>query len=480
MVKLLLFPLFFLLIPSGFLSLRQLSEKAILRYFSEGKFSKAERLINEKLKSNPDKETLKKLEIIKAKMYRIKNDFSKTESDIKKELLPYFPGLSKKQLRRWEKSGKLEMRIINGERRYFKNAVPNLFRVDEQAAAVKEKRDGVTTDPLKSFCLEHTSDLVNAFAEGKKPEDLVSAFEIDFTITLKPDVIPAGETVKCWMPFPRESEPRQKNVELLHVNSADYQLATNDFLQRTHYMEKETVAGKPTVFNYSARFETRPQWIQLENYDLKPYNKNSELYRKFTSEQPPHIIFSDKIKQLTAKITAGKTNPFEKVKAIYYWIDQNIPWASALEYSTFVCIPKYVLKNRKGDCGMQSLLFMSLARANGIPCKWQSGWMLHPGEVNLHDWCEVYYEGIGWVPLDQSFGLQNSEAQKVKEFYISGIDGYRLIINDDFSRKFNPPKEFFRSEPIDFQRGELEWSGENIYFDKWNYQMDVNYLKSEK
>jgi hypothetical protein len=125
---------------------------------------------------------------------------------------------------------------------------------------------------------------------------------------------------------------------------------------------------------------------------------------------------------------------------------------------------------------MQTLLFMSMARCAGIPCKWQSGWMLHPGAENLHDWCEVYYEGIGWVPLDQSFGLQKSENLKIKEFYISGIDEFRLIINDDFSSELKPKKQYYRSEPIDFQRGELEWKEGNIYFNHWNYHMDITYL----
>ncbi len=138
-------------------------------------------------------------------------------------------------------------------------------------------------------------------------------------------------------------------------------------------------------------------------------------------------------------------------------------------------IPHYVLENRHGDCGMKTLLFMSLARASGIPCRWQSGWMLHPGEVNLHDWCEVYYEGIGWVPLDQSFGLQETADQALRYFYCSGIDAYRLIINDEYGTSFDPPKKYFRSEPIDFQRGELEWKGGNIYFDKWDYKMTVTY-----
>ena len=53
---------------------------------------------------------------------------------------------------------------------------------------------------------------------------------------------------------------------------------------------------------------------------------------------------------------------------------------------------------------------------------------------------------------------------------------YILIINDDFSSELHPEKQFYRSEPIDFQRGELEWKGGNIYFNQWNYHLDINYL----
>jgi len=183
------------------------------------------------------------------------------------------------------------------------------------------------------------------------------------------------------------------------------------------------------------------------------------------------------MQELAKKIVGDETNPYLKVKKIFTWIDQNIPWASALEYSTFDNIPEYVLENKHGDCGMQTLLFMNLARCSGIPTKWQSGWMMHPNEVNLHDWAEVYYEGIGWTPLDQTFDLLPSENPDIKYFYVSGIDAYRMTVNDEFSGEFVPQKKFLRSETIDFQRGEVEWSGGNLYFDKWDYKMDVEYLK---
>jgi transglutaminase-like putative cysteine protease len=115
-----------------------------------------------------------------------------------------------------------------------------------------------------------------------------------------------------------------------------------------------------------------------------------------------------------------------------------------------------------------------MARYAGIPARWQSGWMLHPGDINLHDWAEAYYEGIGWVPVDQSFGLIGDESNDdVYHYYTRGLDAYRYIVNDDYSGDFYPAKIHPRSETVDFQRGEVEWKGENLYFGRWKYKMEV-------
>lgn len=470
------FLLTFLLLTAlfQFCAEKETKQEQLKHFFSEGKFNEARTIIEELHPETTDSTLLLELEILSAKMDRIEIDFNKTEAQIKTELTPYFSDLNETKLRNWEAEKYLEMRLINGERKYFKNAVSNLFRLDSIAKNAKIRVDGNPVDSFSIFCVNHISELLNN--SNNHFSGNTHKYKIDFTITLKPNVIPAGELVKCWMPFPRESLPRQKNVELLDVNSTKYILADKQSMQRSLYIEKVANEGKPTVFKYSAEFETSAVYFTIQPENIKPYKVNSAVFKENTVECRPHLIFSDNIKTLTDQLTQGISNPFEKVKAIYYWINNNIKWASALEYSTFECIPEYVLENRHGDCGMQTLLFMSMARYAGIPCKWQSGWMLHPGEVNLHDWCEVYYEGIGWVPLDQSFGLQDSENKQIKEFYVSGIDAYRLIINDDFSSEFNPEKIFYRSEPIDFQRGELEWKEGNIYFKDWNYDLNVTNL----
>ena len=158
-------------------------------------------------------------------------------------------------------------------------------------------------------------------------------------------------------------------------------------------------------------------------------------------------------------------------------MNDHFPWASAREYSTIDNIPEYVLDNRHGDCGQVTLLFVTLCRIAGIPAHFQSGFMMQPRAWNLHDWAEVYFEGIGWVPVDQSFGLAPYAEKAGKPyFYLGGIDSWRMVVNQDYGMPLVPEKKYPRSETVDFQRGEVEWEGGNLYFDRWSYHMDIEYL----
>jgi transglutaminase-like putative cysteine protease len=242
-------------------------------------------------------------------------------------------------------------------------------------------------------------------------------------------------------------------------------------------MEAVSKKGTPTVFKISYDYTSEAQHYNMSDIKTLPYDKKSANYVKYTSEQLPHICFTDRVKQLADSITGSDNNPASVVRKIYLWFKDNIPWAGALEYSIIPNIPEYVIQYKRGDCGMQTFLFMSMLRYKGIPVRWQSGWMMPTDNENLHDWCEVYYEGTGWVPVDVSYDLQNSENPLLKYFYLSGVDSYRLIVNRGVSGPLHPEKNYMRSEPNDFQRGEVEWKGGNLYFDKWDYNMKIEYLK---
>jgi transglutaminase-like putative cysteine protease len=431
----------------------------------------ADSLLNE---NKTDSLTKNKLLAFIDQAERIRADFKLSESDVESKLKKEFSGYSQNDRDLWEKNNWLEYRMIDGEKKYFKRAVSNLrlilnMRGPHSGDASKPSPEGKVL-----FCLEHSRKVIESSNLDAKPV-LPVDMNITYQVSVRPDAVPDGEIIRCWLPFPRENHDRQRNVKLIQTVPEKYLLAPDTVFQRSIYLEQMAVKGKPTVFEIKFSYEAMAQYFALDKQNILPYDTSSTICKVNTAEQYPQIVFTNRIKNLSDSILNGISDPVQKVKKLYYWINDHIIWTGALEYSIMPNIVGYVLNNKRGDCGMQTLLFMSMARCQGIPVKWQSGWMMHPGRVNLHDWCEVYYEGVGWVPLDMSFNLQPSADIREKEFYINGIDAYRMIVNDGISAKLFPVKKFPRSEPYDFQRGEVEWRNGNLYFDQWSYNMTVEY-----
>ena len=189
--------------------------------------------------------------------------------------------------------------------------------------------------------------------------------------------------------------------------------------------------------------------------------------------RPPHVVLSPEIIKLSKELTAGETDPLRKAFKIWSWIDENIKWAAEIEYSTITNIVEKVYSCKRGDCGTQALLFVSLCRASGVPARWQSGWVTRPREWNMHDWAEFYTPQYGWLPADPSVGRRKSDEPEIRDYLFGHLDSYRMIANTDCEQPFDPPMKHLRSDPVDNQRGELEWEGGNLYYDEWDYDIQV-------
>ncbi|MDR3253000.1 MAG: transglutaminase domain-containing protein [Tannerella sp.] len=445
-----------------------------------GNFTEAKQLIDYYIARNElSADSIYLLNRRKEKMRRIAIDFNKSKDDVLTYIRKYYPDVNDDSLNRWEASKALEYKIIDGQKWYFERAAPNLFRLDAAAIARKAEVQGDVSGDSGSTLKKHLPEVVSYLTSTNKSRTTQKGFRIKFKLTLAADAVPDGETVRCWLPFPRNDHSRQTDVRLLSVNDSNYIISPSQYAHSSLYVEKVAHNGQPTVWEYEFSFRTSAEWHNLKNKPLLSYNLSSDAYSQFTAERPPHILFSDSIKAISKRIVGDETNNYQKARKIFEWADVAFPWAGAREYSTIDNIPAYVIENGHGDCGQVTLVFMTLARYNGIPTRWQSGFMLHPGSVNLHDWCEYYIEGIGWIPLDQSFGVNTfADADTdtdVRLFYSNGIDAYRLIVNNNHASDFFPAKLYPRSDNVDFQRGELEWRGGNLYYDVWDWDIDVSY-----
>lgn len=407
---------------------------------------------------------------------RIMLDFSVNEEEVLTQFEKRFIRFTDDQKSYYEQKGWLEWRTINGEKKYFNRAISNLSLLRGFYEQKDIRNQAIADDPRMKFRSEHTNRIFIESKENSLPAVPVK-MKITYTLTVNPDAVPEGETIRCWLPWPKENNPRQKLTEIISTSLPEYQIAPDSAIHRSVYMEMESKKGTAASFQVVYLYVSSGQYFNPAEIKALPYNANSTVFIQYTKQQLPQINFSENVRSLADSITLEGDSPLVIVQKIYSWFKDKVPWTGALEYSIMPNIPEYVYKNRRGDCGMQTFLFISMLRYKGIPVKWQSGWMVPPGAENLHDWCEVYFEGTGWVPVDVSYDLQKSEIQKVKEFYYSGIDSYRLIVNEGISGPLHPAKKFMRSEPYDFQRGEAEWRGGNLYFDKWDYNMKIEYLK---
>jgi transglutaminase-like putative cysteine protease len=216
-------------------------------------------------------------------------------------------------------------------------------------------------------------------------------------------------------------------------------------------------------------------------------DSNNPAFKQYLAEAP-HVVFSPEIRELSKRIAGDETNPAARAKKFYDWIADNIKYSYALEYSTIRNISDYCRTKGYGDCGQEALLFMTLCRLNGIPARWQTGWNLFPGAQSIHDWCEIYLEPYGWMPVDPYKGifamryantLTPEQRREVRDFYFGGLDYYRMAANSDHNQPLDPPKHSMRSDDVDFQRGELEWGDHNIYFDQYSWDLSWKEVKPQ-
>ena len=437
-----------------------------------GEFLKAEQFMKSLPKGVRVSEEVR-IDSLNTIMGRIRKDFTMTPEEGLKQIKAKMPNVTQEQIAKWKRDSKIEYMVIDGKEWWFRKSVRNLWLLADELKEDHDAEKWDTYNTRRRYYLEAMQS--PADANGLRDwRHIVVRFYLD----VNADAIPAGETLRVWMPFPYQNL-RQRNIKL---ESSNYPVTYSEGSKHhTVYMEAKTEKGKPTHFEYTFSYDVAERHIAQDDLlaMLEPYDKNSAEYKEFTGNYPPHIVITNDTRALAREIVEGETNPVLQASKIFNWISSRYPWAGAREYSTIKNMPEYVMANGHGDCGQVALMYITLVRSLGIPARWESGWMLHPDEINWHDWAETYFEGIGWVPTDQSFG-RSAVGTPMNNYYATGIDVYRMASNEAIGDKLSPEKKFIRSETVDFQPGEVEWRKGNLYYDTWKSHLEVKSITKIK
>jgi transglutaminase-like putative cysteine protease len=445
----------------------------IVALVDAGRFQAAETRIASEL-ATPGLRTEQRdaLSFERERMRRIRLDFPHSERDVRAKLKEAIPDLRDEEVVAWERANLLEHLTIDGEKRYFDRAVSNLWRLSPDAVARRKEPPKFRDSPLEVLHPHHTQAHAAALSQGKASV-LPQRVRITQSLTVEADAVPAGETVRAWIPYPREIAGQQDKVHFISSTPANAQVAPAATMQRTAYLERKAEAGKPVKFDVTYELVISAQSHAIDAAKIVPLTGAQKRdLAPFLEERAPHVVFTDDLRALSKATVGDERNPYLIARKLFALVDDKFPWAGAREYSTLSNISDYTLHAHHGDCGQQTLLLIALLRHNGIPARWQSGMMFSPTDYwNLHDWGQVYLAPYGWVPMDVTFGrLQGDPA--TQWFYLGGLDGYRIAFNDDYGVDFAPRKTHFRSDTVDSQRGEVEWRGGNVYFDQFDYDFE--------
>jgi transglutaminase-like putative cysteine protease len=443
-----------------------------------GKFQKAENLLRAP-DSPGDAEALRArqetLEIIR----RTRIEYSLDEAGLIEKVRKSIPDATAREVRSWAKASSARYRMIDGKKFYFRREPSNIFLFCD-AAKQRRAQAGNAPPEANSKLAEHLKAVVEAAEKTSAVELQPVHHRLTYTVTLRANTpgVKAGSLVRAWLPFPQEYR-QQRDVKLISASPEPKLIApaavegnpVGGAPQRTVYFEQRvTDPTQPIEFKQVFEYNCFAYYPRLDEAKVQPLP--ADWNGACLGERPPHIVFAPEIRQRVAAIVGDETNPLAKARKIFRWVSANIRWNAEDEYCI---IPSFVLKGftaRRGDCGLQNTVFITMCRIAGIPARWQSGWETKPkADWGIHDWAEIYLVPWGWLPADASYGVQRSADPRIADYYCGHQDSYRLIVNLDWGRELLPPKFSLRSEPADLQRGEVEVDGQNLYFDQWDSTM---------
>ena len=341
---------------------------------------------------------------------------------------------------------------VHFQRRFYENLIKT--RPDLAERVMVEDVDDAQANELKQKLL---NDNVHYMKEkgGRTVRTQIRA-----TIKAQKDAEEVGRKVTVHLPIPKICQQVSK-VDIIAASPEITKIADEDAAQRTVCFETELKADQEFMVEYAYDYH-------VDYVELDPAKASEEQPDFCTNEQAPHIRFTPYLQELLKEIIGDETNPIIKARKIYDFVTTKVMYSYMREYFTIECIPEYAAINLKGDCGVQALLFITLCRMTGIPARWQSGLYATEFYTGCHDWAQFYVAPYGWVFADLSFGgsawrLGNTERWN---YYFGNLDIFRMPANSEIQMEFTPEKKWLRIDPIDNQRGEIEYEDHGLSFDQ--------------
>jgi transglutaminase-like putative cysteine protease len=255
-----------------------------------------------------------------------------------------------------------------------------------------------------------------------------------------------GERMRVWIPLAHSDSFQAVKVVATSGDLPLQQVQQPEYGNEALYAEISKAAN--AEFKFSVDYDViRKEHVVLVNgkplRDLQlgtPRPARVELARFL---EPDRLVPVTGVPaQLAAEETKGASTPLEKAKDIYEYVFRTMKYDKTGTGwghgdTLWACDSKH------GNCTDFHSVFISMARAEKIPARFQIGFPIpadkHSAEVpGYHCWAEFYLDSTGWVPVDISEAWKHQEKH---DYFFGAHDVNRIQFTQGRDLKLKPAQD---------------------------------------
>jgi transglutaminase-like putative cysteine protease len=273
-------------------------------------------------------------------------------------------------------------------------------------------------------------------------------FTIRYTATIAAP--PAGaKSIRIWLPYPRSDAWQTIRDVVIEAPYSYSVLREPEYGNRILYLESHSPqAGRVVV---TMRFEV----LRLEEIN-RPGGAQHGVRLAAASDPPLSrfrradrlIPIDGKIAALAQQVTRGLHGDAAKARAIYDYVTTHLRYdKSGTGWGRGDAL--WACAARHGNCTDFHSLLIGMARAVGIPAKFEIGLPVPENSsagsiAGYHCWAALYLDGVGWVPVDSA---EASQAPAKRDYFFGAVDANRVRLTTGRDLTLAPPQH---AGPLNF------------------------------
>lgn len=296
--------------------------------------------------------------------------------------------------------------------------------------------------PRKLLCISLSAFLVVSIAAAQSSRH----FTFHYAFTVKD--VPEGQKIRIW--FPAAHSDDFQDIKVIAANGDLPLKRTKDsrFGNEIFYAESSKSKSRNLHFEVDYEVDRREHVTLGINH---PRLQDASLPKKEQQQDlaPDKLVpITGLPAELAAQVTAGKSSTLDKARAIYDYVFDNMRYEkTGTGWGRGDVL--YACDAKKGNCTDFHSLFISMARSQGIPSRFEIGFPLpadkHASEIaGYHCWAEFFDPQHGWVPVDISEAWKNPVK---KDFFFGAHDTERIQFTMGRDLKLNPSQS---GEPLNY------------------------------